>query len=137
MPRRAQPKRPLHDPNDPDCLGTHARRYLDSMLVRNYSPNTVTLWEEWLRYFLDWCEERSIRRPVEITRPVLERYQRHWHQHRKANGRPLSFGTQLLRLVPVRGLFRWLVRQNVITSNPAVPPTSNYLEPASRCQRRC
>ena len=36
-----------------------------------------------------------------------------------ASGRPLSFSTQHSLLVPVKMLFRWLARQNVILSNPA------------------
>jgi integrase/recombinase XerD len=89
------------------------------MLERNFSPTTVALREMWIRHFVEWCGERSIQKPVEVTRPILERYQRHWYTHRKANGRPLSFRSQLTRIVPLRSLFRWLTRQGVITANPA------------------
>ena len=37
--------------------------------------------------------------PVEVTRPVLERYQRHLFHHRKKNGEPLSFRSQHALLV--------------------------------------
>ena len=72
-----------------------------------------------MELFLRWCDERELARPEDVTRPVLERYQRFLFHFRKENGRPLSFRTQSVRMVPVRGLFRWLVRQNVILSNPA------------------
>ena len=44
-----------------------------------------------IEFFLDWCKERGLTEPVEVTRPVLERYQRHLFYSRKKNGEPLSF----------------------------------------------
>jgi integrase/recombinase XerD len=89
------------------------------MLSKNFSPSTVTMREMWLRHFVEWCDTRSLRRPGEITRPIIERYQRHWYTHRKTNGKPLSFRTQATRIVPIQSFFRWMTRQNLIASNPA------------------
>lgn len=72
-----------------------------------------------LAAFVTWCAERGVTRPAEVTRPVLERYQRHLFHRRTPDGTPLSNRTQYGRLVPVRGLFRLLVRHNRILSNPA------------------
>lgn len=36
-----------------------------------------------------WCEARSIGRPQGVTKPILERYQRHLFHMRKADGKPL------------------------------------------------
>jgi integrase/recombinase XerD len=69
--------------------------------------------------FIVWCDERSITRPVELTRPMLERYQRHLHQHRKSNGAPLSVMAQLGLLNAITAWCRWLVRQNHLLHNPA------------------
>jgi integrase/recombinase XerD len=69
--------------------------------------------------FIVWCDERSITRPVELTRPMLERYQRHLHQHRKSNGAPLSVVAQLGLLNAITAWCRWLVRQNHLLHNPA------------------
>jgi integrase/recombinase XerD len=44
---------------------------------------------------------------------------RHLFHLRKPNGKPLSFSSQIARLVPVRGFFKWLTRQNVLLWNPA------------------
>src|SRR6185312_5279647 len=55
----------------------------------------------------------------EITRPVLERYQRSLYQYRKKNGEPLTFRTQNTRLRSLKGWFRWMARQNHILHNPA------------------
>src|SRR5690606_41925887 len=48
-----------------------------------------------------------------------------------SNGRPLSFRPQFARLVPVRALFRWLTRHNVLLSTPAARARS----PDSRAGR--
>jgi integrase/recombinase XerD len=104
-----------------DAHGLHRAcvDYLDWIEVRNYSPRTVVGFGASLAVFVDWCTERGVSRPAEVTRPVLERYQRHLFHRRKPDGTPLSNQTQYGRLVPVRGLFRFLVRQNRILSNPA------------------
>jgi len=104
-----------------DAHGLHRAcvDYLDWIEVRNYSPRTVVGFGASLAQFVDWCTERGVTRPAEVTRPVLERYQRHLFHRRKPDGTPLSNQTQYGRLVPVRGLFRFLVRQNRILSNPA------------------
>ena len=70
-------------------------------------------------YFLDWCKERSIEDVTEITRPVLERYQRALYYYRKKDGAPLTFRTQATRLRLLKGWFRWLARQNYLLHNPA------------------
>src|SRR5690606_41366880 len=49
----------------------------------------------------------------------LERYRRHLFHHRKADGEPLTFRTQIVRLVPLRAFFKWLARERVILFNPA------------------
>ncbi|MEO6575877.1 MAG: site-specific tyrosine recombinase XerC [Polyangiaceae bacterium] len=89
------------------------------MRVRHYSPRTLVTWQVIVTMFLTWCEARGVTRPAEVTRPILERYQRHLYLHRKANGKPLSFGTQKSRMIPIKSFFKWLTRQNVILSNPA------------------
>jgi len=58
-------------------------------------------------------------RPSEITKPILERYQRHLLHTKKRDGKPLSFRAQHARLIPVRQFFKWLCRQNLLLSNPA------------------
>jgi integrase/recombinase XerD len=95
------------------------REHLRSLEVENYSEFTVKGREGHIRFFLNWLRERGITEPVEVTRPVLERYQRHLFYSRKKNGEPLSFRSQHARLVPLRVWFRWMTRQNFILHNPA------------------
>ena len=56
---------------------------------------------------------------MEVTRPVLQNYQRHLYYYRQKNGEPLTFRSQYTRMVPVRSWFRWLAGNNHILHNPA------------------
>jgi integrase/recombinase XerD len=80
---------------------------------------TVENRELYLGYFVAWCAERGLSQSREITKPILERYQRALYHLRKANGEPLSFRGRHARLVPIRGFFKWLTRQNYLLYNPA------------------
>ena len=48
----------------------------------------------------------SLRAPKEITKPILERYQRHLFYYRKADGRPMTLGTQFGCLAPLKTFFK-------------------------------
>jgi len=116
MPRR-KPERTL--PARPEKLVVMMEQHLAWMLSQNYSEDTVSTRRSTIGYFLDWCQERGLEEPAGITRPILERYQRALFHHRKANGQPLTFRTQNQRLRALKGLFRWMARQNHILYNPA------------------
>ncbi len=107
------------EPYDEHGLRDLAQRFYKSMAVKNYSKRTIEIRDHHLRYFITWCEERDLRTPVDITKPILERYQSHIYHYRKSNGQPLAVGTQNARLVTLRAYFRWLTRENLLLSNPA------------------
>ncbi len=113
------PESTLGNPNDPDGLVAYLNRHLDGLAIQNYSPETIRSRRYNLRLFLVWCDERSLTRPDEITRPILQSYQRYLYLYRKTNGEPLIFHTQHAYLVAVRGWFKWLARHNYILYNPA------------------
>ena len=58
-------------------------------------------------------------RPQDITKPILERYQRYLFLYRKEDGQPLTTRSQHTRITPLRAFFKWLARQNHILYNPA------------------
>jgi integrase/recombinase XerD len=89
------------------------------MQTQNFSSDTVNTRRSCIGYFIDWCRDRALENPVEITRPILERYQRALYHYRKNNGEPLTFRTQNTRLRALKGWFRWMVRQNYLLHNPA------------------
>jgi integrase/recombinase XerD len=119
--KRGQGKllRPLGDPTDPDGTAPLLGLFLDWMRVRNHTEQTVENRLKNCNYFIHWVAERGVTRPIEVSKPVLERYQRYLFFKRKRDGQPLSFRTQLGRLTALRAWFKWLCRSNHIPSNPA------------------
>lgn len=109
----------LADRADPQGLAAYAARYLEWLRVHNYAEPTVLNRELYLGHFIVWAAERGLKQPREITKPILERYQRSLYHLRKANGEPISFRGQHARLVPLRAFFKWLARQNYLLYNPA------------------
>jgi integrase/recombinase XerD len=103
-------------------------QYLLWMQTQNYSEDTVSTRRACLGYFIHWCRERGLGELTEITRPVLERYQRWLYQMRKPNGEPLAFRTQNQRLHAIKGFFRWLARRNYLLHNPASELELPHLE---------
>ena len=109
----------IGNPNDPQSLYHWMHRFLQYQAERNYSPRTIQNREVYLRYFISWCDERGLNRPNEITKPILESYQRYLYHYRKKNGEPLSVMSQNSRMIPIRALFKWLARNNHLLYNPA------------------
>jgi integrase/recombinase XerD len=97
----------------------YIRAHLDYLKARNYADETVAFKDMALKAFIAWCTERGIVRLTEVTRPVLQRYQRHLYHAQSRGGRPMSAGAQFNRLIAVKGFFRFLTRENVLLYNPA------------------
>jgi integrase/recombinase XerD len=104
---------------DPNGMASYMLRYLEWMAIKNYSSQTVEVRKRDLHQFNQWSEERHLHRAQDITKPILERYQRHLFYYRKANGKPLSFGRQGALMISVKGFFKWCARNNHILYNPA------------------
>jgi len=117
--RSVSQKKPDPYPIDGSGMAPYLARFLEASAAKGLSPRTVEIRDRMLRRFIHWCSERSLDRPQDVTRPILERYRRHLYHHRKANGEPLSFATQQQRLLPLKAFFQWLARENYILSNPA------------------
>lgn len=107
------------DAYTPDSIAAWMLRYLEWMEVTNYSPNTVASRKVDLHLFNEWCKTRSLSKPNEITKPILERFQRYLYHYRKPNGKPLGFHRQSVLLQGIKGWFKWLAQNNHILYNPA------------------
>ena len=94
-------------------------QFLEWTKVKGCSLDTVKRRQSALRRFILWCDERDLQHPSEITKPILERYQRYLFYYRKNNGQPLSWGSQNVTLSPLKTFFKWLTRENHILYNPA------------------
>ena len=88
------------------------------MAARNYSALTVRHRGYDLGHFFGWARDRNIFEPSEVTRPIVEQFRRWLSVKKKANGLPLSFATQSLRLGALKAFFKWLAKNNHILYNP-------------------
>jgi integrase/recombinase XerD len=104
---------------DPQGMYQLLQSYLQYMQIKNYAQSTRDSREFYLYTFLEWAGQRDLIRPSEITKPILERFQRHLFHYRKQNGDPLSFRSQYNRLVALRAWFKWLAKENHLLYNPA------------------
>jgi len=104
-----------------DALAWWCDAYLDALRARNYSESTVETRGFDLKMFLGWAAERDLARAGQITRPILEAYQRWLWRYEKpgSGGKRLGWSTQRAKVGALKDFFRWLTRQNVILHNPA------------------
>ena len=109
-------KRPIEH----NGLYPYLARFLDwGQVIEQVSQDTTRRRDSALRRFIEWCDERDIHQPQDITLPLLERYQRHLFYSRKRDGEPLSASSQATMLGSVKVFFKWLTRERYILSNPA------------------
>jgi len=104
---------------DPQGMYQMVQTYLQYMDIKNYANTTKVSREFYLYTFLEWSGQRGLIRPSEITKPILERFQRYLFHYRKKDGDPLTFRSQYNRLVAIRAWFKWLSKENHILYNPA------------------
>lgn len=107
------------DPEDTQGFPLLVAEYCEWLAVRGYAQGTIHGHRGSLAWLAGWLAERGVSRPSEVTKPMIDAYQRALYYRRKADGQPLSFRAQHGRLVPVRIFFRWLMRSNRILYNPA------------------
>jgi len=117
--KTAQKKISVADPSIHNGLRSYQTAFIEWTETIGLSAQTAATRQIALDYFIQWCDERGLSRPQDITRPMLEQYQRHLYHYRKANGQSLTYGTQLTRLNPLKAFFKWLTRENHILYNPA------------------
>lgn len=118
MPRHPD-RIPFGNPNDPQGMLALRDQFLEWLRIKNFSEQTVASRHVYLDFFIQWAEDRGLTRPTDITKPIIERYQRWLYHYRKQNGNPLTFRSQLNRLLPLRSWFKWLTKSNHILYNPA------------------
>ena len=102
--------------------------------MRQYSPATRVTWSAGMGIFAAWCEERGIQAANQVTRPIVEAYQRQVFRLRTGYARttrqrkepakeedirPLSVKTQRQRLTAVERFYSWAVKRGHVPANPA------------------
>ncbi len=119
-PVRRRPRRGDADAdirNSPWYPYLHA--YMDWMAYSGYTKATLRTARADLRAFVRWCDSRALTAPSQLSRPVLEQYQRHLFLLRKSDGQPMAVSAQRHMLQYMKGFCRWLVRESFLPSNPA------------------
>lgn len=117
--RPRKPIQPVDDASDKHGFQHFINIHIEDLQVRGYSELTIDNRSKYIRRFALWCIARGIARPNEITKPILERFQRHLYQHRTEQDKPLSFRSQYAHLSSLRAWFKWLARKNYLLFNPA------------------
>lgn len=106
-------------PSASNGLHHYLALYIDYLQRRAFTEHTITSKVASLKRFIAWCDERGLQAPQHITRPILERYQRHLMDYRKDNGEPLSLNARAAYLLAVRSWFAYLAHDNHLPFNPA------------------
>jgi len=106
-------------PGDLRGLLAAMHRYLEHRGVLGSTEASLYNMERRIRDFTDWCHERGVTHPSQVSHAVLERYQRFLYHYRKRNGEPLGVGTRRAMVIPLKGFFKWLTRTGEIPANPA------------------
>lgn len=121
MGRRGQhtPSKIPGDLTDPYGFVRMVAEFETWMGVHGYSTATISNRRRMLGFFIVWLDERGIHRPADVTRPMVERYQRHLFHYRKTDGDPLTFRSQAQRLLAVRAFYKWAAKQRRVLYNPA------------------
>lgn len=122
MPRKGarRPVRPLGDLTDPHALPALGEAFLAHMAAVGMSPQTIKSRRFALREFFEWLKERGVARPADVTRAVLLRYRAHvMSKRRHDDDRPLALQSRIMRLLPAKAFFRFLVKEGYLASNPA------------------
>ncbi|MBD8224654.1 site-specific tyrosine recombinase XerC [Pantoea agglomerans] len=112
-------RQPVGPASHPKSLYALLLRFVKWRQERNWSETTLKTQTHHSYRFICWAAERGLHYGAEITRPVLESYQRYLYMYRKDNGEPLTSRTQRTALQPLQTWFRWMTRQGLILANPA------------------
>ncbi len=119
-PKRVTPRRPgPPPPSAANPLHGYKDSFCEWTRVTGLSEQTARMRQWALDHFIAWIDERGLRHPAEVTRPILQRYQRHLYLLRKKDGQPLAWSSQVNRLTPVVAFFKWLTREGHLLTNPA------------------
>ena len=118
--KRITPVRaPLVDPSRDNPLHGLKESFVRWTVAIGLSPYTAGIRKSALSHFIQWCHGHAIDAPTAITRNLLEAYQFHLVEYRKANGEPLEVSTQATRLNPVKAFCKWLVRNRLLEFDPS------------------
>jgi integrase/recombinase XerD len=113
------PARIPGDMRDPRGFVRMVGEFETWMGVHGYSVATIENRRRMLSFFVVWLDERGVTRPADVTRAMVERYQRWLFHYRKTDGDPLTFRSQAQRLLAIRAFYKWAAKDRKVLYNPA------------------
>ena len=113
--KRSTPVRtPQADPSNRNPLHSLKTSFVQWTVAIGLSSQTAGIRKSALDHFIRWCHCHAIESAAQISRGLLEAYQLHLMEYRKANGEPLELSTQATRLNPIKAFCKWLVRNRLV-----------------------
>jgi integrase/recombinase XerD len=100
-------------------IETDVQEYLLWLGIHNYARTTIADRTRHLDRLVTFAEVHGVHAVGDVTFELLADFQHQLFCYRKANGRPLTFGTQAQRLIPIQHFFSWLRRSGALVANPA------------------
>jgi integrase/recombinase XerD len=121
MPQRRKGHSPAEpvDSSDPHSLLAHIGPHLAWLKARGWGEDGLWTRRADLVELCRWCSERGVERPRDLSRVVLDLYQRYLSQRPKVDGACLSPQTQGKKLMAVSRFCRWMVRERILAVDPS------------------
>lgn len=113
---------------NPDALSWIDRFLVHLRMERQVSPHTISNYQRDLRTLTSWCTERELDDWAAITHPDIRVFAATLHR------RGLASKSIARHLAATRSFFRFLMRENVLSANPALdvtPPKAKKPLPAT------
>lgn len=121
-------------PGSPGSFVRLVPAWLGDLAVRGYAAASRETWAAALGLFAAWAADHGLTETGQVTRGVMEAYQRHLYRLRSGFGRgprttgrlanhqgahPLAVRTQRARLHAVDRFYAWAVKRGHVPANPA------------------
>jgi integrase/recombinase XerD len=104
------------------ALVRHAERFLDHLAVeRGVAPNTVAAYRRDLRLYLAYLAERGVGQPSEVAEQDVSEFLSGLREREYLPGKRYSSATVARVLAAIRGFHRYLVREGIVSGDPAEP----------------
>jgi integrase/recombinase XerD len=94
-------------------------KYLQHLAVKGFTESTLRVRRVHMEMFLKWCRRSRTTAPTQVTRAIIESYQRYLFHYRKRDGQPLAVASQHSRLAPLKVWFKWSNYRKYIPQDPA------------------
>ena len=119
-------------------METYLEGYIDHEREAGYAESGLHPKRLYVRQFLEWCRDRGIESPLQITPLKVDRYRKHLYYYRKEKGEALQFSTQTKKLREIKKFFQYLIEMGVLATNPAAsiePPRVSERLPLTLTKR--